>query len=269
MGQATGCHFRRILQRLNATIRVRIWLNDASRSRSASEACQGFRHLPLINVLAAAASLRRIAGSHAYAAETQRKAGSRALFRCETIASRHSSVCTLAIMNAGIGQTVRRKEDLRLVTGRGCYSDDFNLPGPGLWRRGALAACPCADPLDRRRRGARHARRARGADRRRTRCADGLKRIPHLAAPGTPPDIVLHQPRRLAGAGRAASRAADRSRPPRRHRGRLRHRRDRRAGQGRRRESGRRLRAAAGGDRRQGRGRDRTRRGSTTTCRIS
>ena len=32
-------------------------------------------------------------------------------------------------MNAGIGQTVRRKEDARLVTGRGNYSDDVNLPG--------------------------------------------------------------------------------------------------------------------------------------------
>jgi CO/xanthine dehydrogenase Mo-binding subunit len=31
-------------------------------------------------------------------------------------------------MQSGIGTTVRRKEDLRLVTGRGCYSDDFNFP---------------------------------------------------------------------------------------------------------------------------------------------
>src|SRR5215469_253036 len=29
----------------------------------------------------------------------------------------------------GIGQPVRRREDLRLVTGRGRYSDDLNLPG--------------------------------------------------------------------------------------------------------------------------------------------
>src|ERR1700719_5328776 len=28
----------------------------------------------------------------------------------------------------GIGRPVRRKEDLRLVTGKGCYSDDVNLP---------------------------------------------------------------------------------------------------------------------------------------------
>ena len=29
----------------------------------------------------------------------------------------------------GIGKPVPRKEDARLVTGKGCYSDDFNLPG--------------------------------------------------------------------------------------------------------------------------------------------
>src|SRR5215469_4172971 len=29
----------------------------------------------------------------------------------------------------GIGQPVRRKEDLRLVTGKGCYTDDVSLPG--------------------------------------------------------------------------------------------------------------------------------------------
>src|ERR1700730_9656571 len=29
----------------------------------------------------------------------------------------------------GIGQAVRRREDLRLVTGRGCYIDDLSLPG--------------------------------------------------------------------------------------------------------------------------------------------
>jgi len=94
-------------------------------------------------------------------------------------------------MNAGIGQTVRRKEDLRLITGRGCYSDDFNFPGQAY---GAAVRSPHA-----------HARirsidvtaaRAMpgvlavltGADA----AADGLKRIPHLAAPGTPPDVVLH-----------------------------------------------------------------------------
>ena len=95
-------------------------------------------------------------------------------------------------MQAGIGDAVRRKEDLRLVTGRGCYSDDFNFPGQAYAADGALAACPRAHPLDRCSGGARHAGRACGADRRRMRAPTGSSAIPHLAAPGTPPDIVLH-----------------------------------------------------------------------------
>src|ERR1700756_3774737 len=31
--------------------------------------------------------------------------------------------------NNGIGQPVRRREDFRLLTGKGCYSDDYNFPG--------------------------------------------------------------------------------------------------------------------------------------------
>src|SRR5580700_9772121 len=119
-------------------------------------------------------------------------------------------------MNAGIGQTVRRKEDARLVTGRGNYSDDVNLPGQAY---GAAVRSPHAHALIR----AIDVAAARampgvlavltGEDA----LADGLTRIPHLA-----------------GAGGAAFRAADRSRPPRRRGDRLRHRRDDRPGQGRR-----------------------------------
>src|SRR5262249_49835724 len=29
----------------------------------------------------------------------------------------------------GFGRPVRRKEDARLLTGQGCFSDDFNVPG--------------------------------------------------------------------------------------------------------------------------------------------
>jgi aerobic carbon-monoxide dehydrogenase large subunit len=93
-------------------------------------------------------------------------------------------------MQAGIGDSVRRKEDLRLVTGQGCYSDDFNFPGQAY---GATLRSPHA-----------HARirsidvaAARtmpgvlavltGHDAR----ADGLKAIPHLAGAGAPPDVVL------------------------------------------------------------------------------
>ena len=94
-------------------------------------------------------------------------------------------------MNAGIGQTVRRKEDARLVTGRGSYSDDFNLPGQAY---GAAVRSPHAHALIR----SIDVTAARampgvlavltGQDA----LADGLTRIPHLAAAGTPPDIVLH-----------------------------------------------------------------------------
>ncbi len=94
-------------------------------------------------------------------------------------------------MNAGIGQTVRRKEDLRLVTGRGCYSDDFKFPGQVY---AAMVRSPYA-----------HAK-IRSIDTTAARAmpgvlavltgqdalADSLTRIPHLAAPGNPPDIVLH-----------------------------------------------------------------------------
>jgi carbon-monoxide dehydrogenase large subunit len=96
----------------------------------------------------------------------------------------------IAIMNAGIGDTVRRKEDLRLLTGRGCYSDDFNLPGQAY---GAALRSPHGHALIRSIDVA--AARAMpgvlavltGEDAR----ADGLKAIPHLAGPGAPPDIVL------------------------------------------------------------------------------
>ena len=94
-------------------------------------------------------------------------------------------------MNAGIGDTVRRKEDSRLVTGRGCYSDDFNFPGQAY---AAVVRSPHAHARIR----SIHVEGARampgvlavltGADAQ----ADGLTRIPHLAAPGNPPDIVLH-----------------------------------------------------------------------------
>jgi aerobic carbon-monoxide dehydrogenase large subunit len=93
-------------------------------------------------------------------------------------------------MHAGIGDPVRRKEDARLLTGRGCYSDDINLPGQAYAT--ALRA-PHAHALIR----AIDVEAARampgvlavltGHDAR----ADGLKPIPHPSAPGTAPDLVL------------------------------------------------------------------------------
>ncbi len=93
-------------------------------------------------------------------------------------------------MQSGIGTTVRRKEDLRLVTGRGCYSDDFDFPDQAY---GAAVRSPHAHAL------------IRGIDVAAARAmpgvlavltgadalADGLTRIPHLTAAGTAPDIVL------------------------------------------------------------------------------
>ncbi len=93
-------------------------------------------------------------------------------------------------MNSRIGGTVRRKEDARLVTGRGNYSDDVNLPGQAY---GAAVRSPHAHAHIR----SIDTAEARampgvlavltGADA----VADGLKRIPHLTAAGTAPDIVL------------------------------------------------------------------------------
>ena len=94
-------------------------------------------------------------------------------------------------MQARIGDSARRKEDLRLLTGGGCYSDDFNFPGQA---HAAALRAPHAHALIR---GidttVAHAMPGviavlTGEDAR----ADGLNAIPHRATPGTPPDIVLH-----------------------------------------------------------------------------
>src|SRR5581483_5731013 len=93
-------------------------------------------------------------------------------------------------MHAGIGEPVRRKEDLRLVTGRGCYSDDYSFPGQVF---GVAVRSPHAHARIR----AIETQAARampgvldvvtGQDA----LADGLSKIPHLTAPGSAPDIVL------------------------------------------------------------------------------
>src|SRR5919201_6445295 len=89
------------------------------------------------------------------------------------------------VARQGFGQPVRRVEDRRLLTGRGCYSDDFNLPGQ-------VYACFVRSPHA-------HARIVRidvaaalkipgvisvltGADV----AADGLKPIPHRPVPANP-----------------------------------------------------------------------------------
>ncbi len=93
-------------------------------------------------------------------------------------------------MNTGIGIPVMRKEDMRLLTGKGCFSDDVNLPAQAY---AVMLRSPHA-----------HARIGRidaaqalsspgvlavltGADF----LADGLKSIPHKPVLPSPPDIRL------------------------------------------------------------------------------
>jgi carbon-monoxide dehydrogenase large subunit len=89
-----------------------------------------------------------------------------------------------------IGASLPRLEDARLLTGRGCYSDDFTLPGQAC-------AVVVRSPYPHARIVAIEAQAARdmpgvlavlsGADLR----ADGLKPIPHIPAAMSPPDIKL------------------------------------------------------------------------------
>ena len=93
-------------------------------------------------------------------------------------------------MNIRIGSDVRRKEDLRLVTGAGCFSDDVNLPGQAY---AAMVRSPHAHA--RIRSIATDAARAAdgvlavltGADL----LTDGLKPIPHRPLLRGPPDLTL------------------------------------------------------------------------------
>ena len=55
----------------------------------------------------------------------------------------------------GIGASVKRKEDIRFITGKGRYVDDINRPGQAYAYFRALAARPRDDQQDRRLRGAR------------------------------------------------------------------------------------------------------------------
>ena len=145
----------------------------------------------------------------------------------------------------GIGQPVRRKEDFRLLTGRGSFADDVVLPRLAHAVHRALAPCACPHRRGRQGGGARRARRARGADRR---------RLPRRRARPDPAQSRADRPARRRGA--ATRRPADRH-PPLpaagrqgalcRRAGRPGRRRDHRRGQGCRRTGRDHLRAAAGG----------------------
>jgi carbon-monoxide dehydrogenase large subunit len=90
----------------------------------------------------------------------------------------------------GIGRPVRRREDFRLLTGKGCYSDDYNLPGQTY---AVMVRSPHA-----------HAR-IRSIDTRAAAAApsvlavltgrdlldDGLQAIPHSVGTRHPADITL------------------------------------------------------------------------------
>ena len=92
--------------------------------------------------------------------------------------------------NTGIGRPVRRREDFRLLTGKGCYSDDFSFPGQAY---AVMVRSPHA-----------HAR-IRSIDTRAAEAApgvlavvtgrdmqrEGLQAIPHSVGTRHPADITL------------------------------------------------------------------------------
>src|SRR5581483_3327183 len=106
-------------------------------------------------------------------------------------AGRNLALFSRAMTERGIGAELRRLEDARLLTGRGCYSDDFTLPDQA---RSHVLRSPHAHArivsID-------TARAAKmpgvlliltGADV----LADGLKPVPHIPTAMSPPDIALH-----------------------------------------------------------------------------
>ena len=92
--------------------------------------------------------------------------------------------------STGIGQPVRRREDLRLLTGQGRYSDDVNVPGQAY---AVMLRSPHAHALIR----AIDTRAAEAAPdvlavlTGRDLLADGLRAIPHAVRMGHPADIQL------------------------------------------------------------------------------
>ena len=102
-------------------------------------------------------------------------------------------------MPAGIGDSVLRKEDARLLTGCGRYSDDVNIPDQAYAvavRAPHAHALLCAIDISVARAVPGVLAVLTGADAH----ADGLKPIPHNATSGTPPDIVLQNRDRSAAA---------------------------------------------------------------------
>jgi aerobic carbon-monoxide dehydrogenase large subunit len=92
--------------------------------------------------------------------------------------------------NNGIGQPVRRREDFRLLTGKGCYSDDYNFPGQAY---AVMVRSPHAHALIRAIETSAAAAAPgvlavlTGQDL----LADGLQAIPHSVGTRHPADITL------------------------------------------------------------------------------
>ena len=92
--------------------------------------------------------------------------------------------------NTGIGQPVRRREDFRLLTGKGCYSDDFNFPDQAY---GVMVRSPhphatiCSIDTT----AAATAPGVLAVLTGRDLLADGLKPIPHSVGTRHPADITL------------------------------------------------------------------------------
>src|SRR5713101_7354410 len=92
--------------------------------------------------------------------------------------------------NTGIGQPVRRREDFRLLTGKGCYSDDFSFPGQAY---AVMVRSPHAHALIR----AVDTGEAAAAPgvlavlTGQDLLADGLQAIPHSVGTRHPADITL------------------------------------------------------------------------------
>ena len=143
-----------------------------------------------------------------------------------------------------IGHPIRRKEDARLLTGKGRFTDDFSLDGQTY---AAMVRSPHPHARivrDRDERGEGDAGRARRADRR------GLPGRRHQAdsAHAGAGDQVRHEAdraRRRPGVRRPAHAAAGRQGAPRRRGGGDGGGRDPRAGDGRRRSRRGRIRGAA------------------------
>src|ERR1700739_573219 len=92
--------------------------------------------------------------------------------------------------NTGIGQPVRRREDFRLLAGKGCYSDDFNFPGQAyavmVRSPHAHASIQAIDTT-----AASAAAGVLAVLTGRDLLADGLQPIPHSVGTRHPADITL------------------------------------------------------------------------------